>query len=147
MWWGKSKFSTEGVCRFPPLRTEKSFRNLVNANRNQIVITIFHLIKNQTEFRLVPNESENGKYNLISDNLNRICGQFLCVYVPVLNFCLWGAIPPKGWVPMPNILTLYSLHFNYLSVTITEWPTLRKKKWSWWLVYQSDQFANILTLR
>ena len=31
-----------------------------------IVITIFRLIWNRTDVRLVPNQSENGKYNLIS---------------------------------------------------------------------------------
>ena len=34
--------------------------------QNQIVFTIFRLISNRTEFRLVPNQSGNGKYNLIS---------------------------------------------------------------------------------
>ena len=33
--------------------------------QNQIVFTIFQLIWNQTDVRLVPNQSENGKYNLI----------------------------------------------------------------------------------
>ena len=47
--------------------TEKSFRNLIKFNRNQIVFTIFRLIWNQTDtVRLVPNQSENSKYNLIS---------------------------------------------------------------------------------
>ena len=46
--------------------TQKSFRNLIKSNRNQIVFTIFRLIWNQTDVRLVPNQSANGKYNLIS---------------------------------------------------------------------------------
>ena len=46
--------------------TEKSFRNLIKSTRNQNVINIFRLIWNQTDVRLVPNQSENGKYNLIS---------------------------------------------------------------------------------
>ena len=45
--------------------TGKSFRNLIKSNRNQILYTIFQLIWNQTDVRLVPNQSENGKYNLI----------------------------------------------------------------------------------
>ena len=40
---------------------EKSFRNRIESNRNQIVFTIFRLIWNQTDVRLVPNQSENGK--------------------------------------------------------------------------------------
>ena len=46
------------------LHTEKSFRNLIKSNRNQIVFTIFRLIWKQIEYHLVPNQSENGKYNL-----------------------------------------------------------------------------------
>ena len=46
--------------------TENYFRNLVKPTRNQIVFTIFRLTLNQTDVRLVPKQSENGKYNLIS---------------------------------------------------------------------------------
>ena len=45
--------------------TGKSFRNLIESTRNQIVFTIFQLIWNQTDVQLVPNQSENGKYNMI----------------------------------------------------------------------------------
>ena len=47
------------------LHTEKSFRNLIKSTRNQIVFTIFRLIWNQKDVRLVPNKLENSKYNLI----------------------------------------------------------------------------------
>ena len=42
---------------------------------------IYHypMIRNQTEFRLVLNQSENGKYNLISVDLTRIESRFLFV--------------------------------------------------------------------
>jgi len=46
--------------------TENSFRNLIKSSRIQIVFTIFQLIWNQTDVRLVPNRSANGKYNRIS---------------------------------------------------------------------------------
>ena len=46
--------------------TEKYFRNLIKSIRNQIVFTIFRLIWHQTDVCLVPNQSENGEYNLIS---------------------------------------------------------------------------------
>ena len=49
----------------PDLRTEKYFPNLVKSNRNQIVLTVFLLIWNQIDVRLDPDQSENGKYNLI----------------------------------------------------------------------------------
>ena len=39
------------------VHTEKSFRNLVKSNRNQIVFIIFQLIWNQTNVRLVQNQS------------------------------------------------------------------------------------------
>ena len=45
---------------------EKSFRNLIKSTRNQIVCTIFRLIWIQTDVRLDPIQSENGKYILIS---------------------------------------------------------------------------------
>ena len=49
-----------------PEYRQKCFRNLIKSNRNQIVFTIFRLIWNETGVRLVPNQSENGKYNFIS---------------------------------------------------------------------------------
>ena len=48
------------------IHIEKTFRNVVISDRNQIVFTIFRLIWNQKDVRLDPNQSENGKYNLIS---------------------------------------------------------------------------------
>ena len=59
---------------------EKSFPNLIEWNRNQIVFTIFRLTWNQTDVRLVPNQSENGKYNLISVWFNKTSKRFICVY-------------------------------------------------------------------
>ena len=47
------------------VHTVKYFRNLIKSTQNQIVFTIFRLIWNQTDVRLVPNQLENGKYNLI----------------------------------------------------------------------------------
>ena len=48
------------------IHREKSFRNLIKSNQNQIVFTIFRLIWNQTEVLFDPNQSKNGKYNPIS---------------------------------------------------------------------------------
>ena len=48
------------------MHTEKFFRNLIESNGNQIVFTFFRLIRHQTDVRLVTNQPENGKYNLIS---------------------------------------------------------------------------------
>ena len=58
--------------------TEKSFRNLIKSNWNRIVFTMHRLIWNQMEVRLVLNQSENGKYNLISVWFNKISKKFLC---------------------------------------------------------------------
>ena len=63
--------------------TEKSFRNLNKSSRNQNVFTIFRLIWIQTEVNLVPNQSKDGKYNLISVWFNKIWKTFLCVQVTV----------------------------------------------------------------
>ena len=59
--------------------TEKSFRNLIKSNRNQIVFAIFRLIWNQTVVRLVPNQSYNVEYKLISVRLNEFSKKNLCV--------------------------------------------------------------------
>ena len=68
--------------RLPPdqVHTEKSFRNLVESTRNQIVFTISRLIWNQTDVRLIQNQSEYGKYNLISVRLNKISKKMIVVY-------------------------------------------------------------------
>ena len=56
------------------------FLILNKSTRNQIVYTIFRLIWNQTQVCLVPNQSENGTYNLISGWFNKISKRFLCVH-------------------------------------------------------------------
>ena len=48
------------------MHTEKSFRNLIKLTWNRIVFPIFRLIWSQTDVRLDPDQSKNGKYNLIS---------------------------------------------------------------------------------
>ena len=62
------------------IHTEKSFRNLINSNWNQTVFTIFRMIQNQTDVRLVPNRSVNGYYNMITVWYNKISKLFLCGY-------------------------------------------------------------------
>ena len=61
------------------LHTEKSFWNIVKWNQNQIVYTIFPSIWNETDVRLVPNQSVRGKYNLISGWFNKIPKKILSV--------------------------------------------------------------------
>ena len=61
------------------LLTEKSFRNLIESNWNPIVFTIFRLFWNQTAMHLVPKQSENGKFNLISVWFKSISKRFLYV--------------------------------------------------------------------
>ena len=66
------------------LHTEKSLRNLIESNWNKIVVTILWLFWNQTDVSLVPNQSENGKYNLISVRFNKISKGFLCVRLVIV---------------------------------------------------------------
>ena len=47
--------------KFWNVHTEKYFLNLIKSSRNQIAFTIFRFIWNQTDVRLVPEQSENGK--------------------------------------------------------------------------------------
>ena len=70
------KYSTLLTLR---LHTEKSFRNLIKSNRNQIVFTMHRLILTQKGIRLDPNQSENRKYNLISVWFKTISKRFFCV--------------------------------------------------------------------
>ena len=56
-------------------------RNLIESTRNQIVFNIFRLIWYQTDVQLVPNQSENSKYNLISGWFNKTSKRFFCVYL------------------------------------------------------------------
>ena len=56
------------VIAFALVRIEKTYRNLIDSNRYQIVFTILRLIWIQTDcVRMDPNQTENDKYNLISD--------------------------------------------------------------------------------
>ena len=66
---------------FVSKNTNEYFWNLVKTNRNQIGFTIFWLIiSNQTDIRLVPNLSENDKYDRIFLVwFNKIPKIFLCV--------------------------------------------------------------------
>ena len=75
------KIKNENVSATEKEHAEKTFRNLIKSHRNQIVFTIFQLIWNQTDVRLDPNQSENGKYNLISVRVNKISKIFLCVNI------------------------------------------------------------------
>ena len=67
----------KNVCQLK-LHTEKYFFESYQINRNLIVFT--GLMWNKTEFHVVPNQSENGKYNLILVSYNKIQKRFLCVY-------------------------------------------------------------------
>ena len=72
-----------------PLHIETYFLNLAASTWNQIVFTIYRLISIQTDVRLVPNQSENGKYNLISVWFYKISKKLLwvsdCYYLSSLS--------------------------------------------------------------
>ena len=61
----------------PSLRTEKYFRNLIESNSNQIDSDWFGTANAHCPF-VVPNQSENGQYNLILVWFNEISKRFLC---------------------------------------------------------------------
>ena len=63
------------------IHTENFFlKNLIKETRNQIVFTVFRQIWIQTDVRLDPNQSENGKYNLTLGLFNQISKKYLFVY-------------------------------------------------------------------
>ena len=55
------------------------FWYLIKSNWNQNVFTILRFMWNQTDVRLVPDQSESPKYNLISVWFNNISKRYLCV--------------------------------------------------------------------
>ena len=61
------------------VHAEKYFPNRFISTPNPILFTIFGLIWIQTDVRLVPNQSENGKYNRISGWFNKISKRFLYI--------------------------------------------------------------------
>ena len=78
-WRSKSSIIHTGNHLLNLLHTENYFRNLIKSDRNQTVFTIFKLIWHKMAFRLIPNRSGNGKYNLIWVWFNNIPKRFLCV--------------------------------------------------------------------
>ena len=107
------------------LNTEKYFRNLIKSNRNQIVFTIFRLIWNskRTLSACVPNQSENGKYNLISVRLNKISKRFLSLRVTEYQdgkiYPDWKILPrlSERLAPLGIIRTNWGLPLN-LSISL-----------------------------
>ena len=91
------------------VQTEKYFRNLIKSTRNQIVFTLFQSIWIQTNFRLDPNQSENGKYNLISGWFNKISKKFHCVSLMgrlfglFVQFILVQPVFVQSISPNPNL--------------------------------------------
>ena len=76
--------------------TEKSFGNLIKSNWNPIAFTIFRLIWNQTDVRLVPNKSENDNYNLILVWFNKIS---LCALLIVfVKYTRWEIFSETCWI-------------------------------------------------
>ena len=56
-----------------------SFSDYLQIERNMIVVTVFILIMNPTEFRLVHNQKENSHYDHIPINLKVFGNLFLRV--------------------------------------------------------------------
>ena len=73
--------------------SQKTFWNLIISNRNHIVFTLFRLIWIQTDVCLVPNQTENIKYNLFSGWFDKISKRFLCV-----NTCSLLSIESGDWM-------------------------------------------------
>ena len=61
------------------VHTETFFLNLVKSNQNCSVITLFQLIWQQMEFRLMPNQLEKFNYILKLFGFKKIQKSYLCV--------------------------------------------------------------------
>ena len=57
--------------------SEGSFPNSFQTERNTVVVTIFLLITNETDFRLIHNQEENSHYDRIPFDLKGIRKSFL----------------------------------------------------------------------
>ena len=99
------------ISSFLPLleRISRPLR-LVYRSENYIQRKLFGILLNQTEIRLylpctdwfgtangqcpfaVPNQSENGKYNLVSVWFKEIPKRFLCVYLPLQSYYVYNTI-------------------------------------------------------
>ena len=108
-------------------RTEKSFLNLIKSIRSQIVFTIFRLIRNQLDVRLVPNQSLSVKYNLISFWFNNISKIFLCVHLNKTgkSVSLLGVIwSEKYTYHTREMCSTFGVRFKFLTVTFFKIDTL-----------------------
>ena len=130
------------------LHTKKSFRNLIKSNWNQIVVTIFRLICNQTDVHMVPNQPENGNYNLISvwfDSIRfrkkfsvcRISAQLRCTAVREAGDYLY--LRAHNWDPLttPRTSQQYMVprrlrgHPFFAERRGPLWPPMGKDKFFW----------------
>ena len=65
-------------AHFTNIQNGEIFSEFWYINPNQIVLTIFRLIWNQTESHLVQNQSEDGKYDLIPIDFKKSEKKFVC---------------------------------------------------------------------
>ena len=110
--------------KYTQTHTEKSFRNCIKSNWNQIGFTIIRLIWNQTDVRLVSNQSENGKYNQISGCFNKIWKRFLRVQNSSQSVTIQDGIKPCI-LRTGNFLQFHFFSVDLLSSDPTESPQLK----------------------
>ena len=116
------------VLVYLPLHTENFFRNLIMSTQNQIVFTVFPLIWNQTNVRLVLNQSEKGNYNLISRWFNKISKKFLFVYAVHIDPRIFGSISTGSFRPaVRSSFVITTLGF-FCRGTFRRGTVRRKKK-------------------
>ena len=60
------------VTVYLSILNQMEFHSCIISNRNQIVFIIFRLIRDSKQTRLLFNQSEDSKYNLISVRFNKI---------------------------------------------------------------------------
>ena len=77
---GSKSFGIRNVFTvFWLILNRSDFRLVPNQSENSIVFTIFWLIWNRSNFRLDPNQSENSKYNPILVYLIKFKRRLLCM--------------------------------------------------------------------
>ena len=117
------------------IHTEKYFRNRIKSSRNQIVFTIFQLIWNQTEVRLVRNHSENDTIWLLIDlirfqkyfsacrnqaTVKQQTGPLVCLcFIQPGKFCLCLC-----FIPARKVLFVFMFYFSLQFVRKAAWGFL-----------------------
>ena len=109
--------------------TQNFFQNLIESTQNPIVFTILRLILNQTDVRLVPNQSGNDKYILTSGWFNKIPNIFLYVYT--FDGCCSSPVEKVLCMKLLFFPPLVFFFFSHLTAALIDLINEMLQQWIW----------------